>query len=88
MIKVRMGHHHEIEAWQLIDGDTRLDQAFRHDDPWGKVRVGQDVETLPLQQDCGMTDERRRQVVWANLGIAVIRYGRARAVERRRISAR
>ena len=25
MIEVRMGHHHEIEWWQLMDRDTRLD---------------------------------------------------------------
>ena len=75
-----MRYHHEIEWWQLMNGDSRLDQTFRHDDPWGKVRVGQDVEALPLQQDGGMTDERRRQVIWADAGIAVVRCRRARAV--------
>jgi hypothetical protein len=83
MIEVRMGHHHEIEWWQLMDRDTRLDQAFRHDDPWCEVGVGQNVEALPLQQDCGMPDERRCQVIWADLGVAVIRHGRACAIERR-----
>jgi hypothetical protein len=39
-----------------MNGNTRFDQTFRHDDPWRKVRLGQtDIEALP-QQYGGMAD--------------------------------
>ncbi len=57
VIKVRVSYEDHIRRRQIAQVQTRLPQAFKHEEPARKVGINDDVMSADLQEETGMSDE-------------------------------
>lgn len=57
VIKVSVGHQHQIDGWQVMHLHAGPAQPFQHEQPAGKVGIDDDALSAHLDKKAGVTDE-------------------------------
>ena len=68
MVKVGMGHQHEVDCWQVVDFHAGLLDAFDDFEPLGPVGIDEHAVLGSLNEERGMADPSDADLPMLELG--------------------
>src|SRR6266581_1737563 len=55
VVKMRMGHQHQVDRWQIVDTEAWFSNALQKKQPAREIRVNQDAPPAHLHKERCMT---------------------------------